>query len=132
MDVYRLLQLFSIGASFGATVLSGCTLFYSHSRQGRFCMEPMALSGSTWFLWKKRVLGLDRGAQVGNPHLEANFGASVNVGRMFLVRFRPWDPTNPRFCGMQWIVCVTVGVLFLEAKHSNMLNKMVRRLPSWQ
>ena len=37
---------------------------------------------------------IEAGAQVGNPHLEANFGASVNVGSMFLVRFRPWDPTT--------------------------------------
>ena len=35
---------------------------------------------------KQAFWGDGRGAQVGNLHLEVNFGASVNVGRMFLVR----------------------------------------------
>ena len=30
--------------------------------------------------------------------MEVNSGASVDVGHIFfMVRFRPWDPTNPRF-----------------------------------
>ena len=42
--------------------------------------------------------GVGRGAQVGNLHLEVNCGARVDVGRIFfMVRFRPWDPTNSRF-----------------------------------
>ena len=38
---------------------------------------------------KTSFLGVGRGAQVGNLHLEVNFGASVDVGRIFMVRFRP-------------------------------------------
>ena len=32
-----------------------------------------------------------------NFHLEVNFSPSVNAERSFMVRFRPWDPTNLRF-----------------------------------
>ena len=47
---------------------------------------------------KQALLGVGRGAEVGTLHLEVNSGASVHVGRIFfMVRFRPWDPTNPRF-----------------------------------
>ena len=47
---------------------------------------------------KRALFGVGRGAQVGNLHLEVNFGTSVDVGRIFfMMRFRPWNPTNPRF-----------------------------------
>ena len=68
------------------------------------------------------IFGFGRGAQVG----EASF-LEVNLRRkrrrwayhFYLVRFRPWDPTNPRF--------------WKKTKHFlTMRSKIVRRLPSWQ
>ena len=52
------------------------------------------------------IFGFGRGAQVGAYHF-------------YLVRSRPWDPTNPRF--------------WKKTKHFlTMRSKIVRRLPSWQ
>ena len=68
------------------------------------------------------IFGFGRGAQVG----EASF-LEVNLRRkrrrwayhFYLVRFRPWDPTKPRF--------------WKKTKHFlTMRSKIVRRLPSWQ
>ena len=68
------------------------------------------------------IFEFGRGAQIE----EASF-LEVNLRRkrrrwayhFYLVRFRPWDPTNPRF--------------WKKTKHFlTMRSKIVRRLPSWQ
>ena len=46
------------------------------------------------------IFGFGRGAQVGEPSfLEVNLGRKRRrwAYHFYLVRFRPWDPINPRF-----------------------------------
>ena len=63
-----------------------------------------------------------RGAQVGKvSSLEVNLRRKRRrwAYHFYLVRFRSWDPTNPRF--------------WKKTKHLlTMQSKIVRRLPSWQ
>ena len=58
-------------------------------------------------------LGIGRGAQVENLHFEVNFGARVDVGRIFF--------------GSPPTLDLEEGEAFYD-----MRNKIVRRLPSWQ
>ena len=64
-------------------------------------------------------MGVGRGAQVGNLHLELNFGASVDVGRIFF-----WYASGP---GIPPTLDSEEGEAFYD-----MRNKIVRRLPSWE
>ena len=69
------------------------------------------------------IFGFGRGAQVGKASfLEVNLRRKRRrwAYHFYLVRFRPWDPTNPRF--------------WKKTEHFflTMRSKIVRRLPSWQ
>merc|ERR1711951_127492 len=60
-----------------------------------------------------------RGAQVGNLHLEVNFGASVDVGRIF-------------YGALQTLGSHQASIWEEDEAFYDMRNKIVRRLPSWQ
>ena len=60
-----------------------------------------------------------RGAQAENLHLEVNFGASIDVGRIFYGTLQALGSHQPSI----W----EEGEAFY-----NMRSKIMRRLPSWQ
>ena len=71
-------------------------------------------------IWRKAsFFWIGKGAQVGNLHLEVNFGASVDVGRIF------YGTLQAR--GSHQTSIWEEGKTFYD-----MWNKVVRQIPSWQ